>query len=153
MKSEFLLAFNQICSERGLPGEVVLEALQTALVSAYRRDVGASTTQNITAKVDLQAGQVRIFVEKRVVETVINPDQEITLAEARAIQPNAEVGDVVMVESTPKDFGRIAAQTAKQVILQRIREAEREAQYTRYVQQEGEIVHGSVHAPGREVVS
>ncbi|RLC61079.1 MAG: hypothetical protein DRI80_09610 [Chloroflexota bacterium] len=146
MKSEFLLAFNQICSERGLPGEVVLEALQTALVSAYRRDVGASTTQNITAKVDLQAGQVRIFVEKRVVETVINPDQEITLAEARAIQPNAEVGDVVMVESTPKDFGRIAAQTAKQVILQRIREAEREAQYTRYVQQEGEIVHGSVQS-------
>ena len=144
MKSEFLLAFNQICSERGLPGEVVLEALQTALVSAYRRDVEISTTQNVTAKIDLQDGQARIFVEKRVVEEVTDPEQEISLADACAVQSGVEVGEPVMVESTPKHFGRIAAQTAKQVILQRIREAEREAQYTRYVQQEGEIVHGTV---------
>ncbi len=147
MKSEFLLAFNQICSDRGLSREVVLDVLQTALVSAYRRDSDAtSTPQNVTSQIDLETGQARIFVEKQVVETITDPEQEITLADARVIQPDVEVGDEVIVESTPKNFGRIAAQTAKQVILQRIREAEREAQYTRYVQQEGEIVHGTVQS-------
>ena len=146
MKSEFLLAFNQICSDRGLSREVVLDVLQTALVSAYRRDSDANTPQNVTSQIDLETGQARIFVEKQVVETITDPEQEITLANARVIQPDVEVGDEVIVESTPKHFGRIAAQTAKQVILQRIREAEREAQYTRYVQQEGEIVHGTVQS-------
>ena len=146
MKSEFLLAFNQICSDRGLSREVVLDVLQTALVSAYRRDSDANTPPNVTSQIDLETGQARIFVEKQVVETITDPEQEITLANARVIQPDVEVGDEVMVESTPKNFGRIAAQTAKQVILQRIREAEREAQYTRYVQQEGEIVHGTVQS-------
>ena len=146
MKSEFLLAFNQICSERGLSREVVLDALQAALVSAYRRDNDTNAPQNITGQIDLETGQAHIFVEKQVVETVTEPEQEIALANVRATQPDAQVGDAVMVESTPKDFGRIAAQTAKQVILQRIREAEREAQYDRYVQQEGEIVHGTVQS-------
>ena len=146
MKSEFLLAFNQICSDRGLSREVVLDVLQIALVSAYRRDSDANTPQNVTSQIDLETGQARIFVEKQVVETITDPEQEITLADARVIQPDVEVGDEVMIESTPKNFGRIAAQTAKQVILQRIREAEREAQYTRYVQQEGEIVHGTVQS-------
>ncbi len=146
MKSEFLLAFNQICSDRGLSREVVLDVLQMALVSAYRRDSDANTPQNVTSQIDLETGQARIFVEKQVVETITDPEQEITLANARVIQPDVEVGDEVRVESTPKNFGRIAAQTAKQVILQRIREAEREAQYTRYVQQEGEIVHGTVQS-------
>jgi len=146
MKSDFLLAFNQICSERGLPREVVLDALQVALVSAYRRDNDANAPQNITGQIDLETGQAHIFVEKQVVETVTEPEQEIALADARLIQPDAQVGETVVIESTPKDFGRIAAQTAKQVILQRIREAEREAQYDRYVQQEGEIVHGTVQS-------
>jgi len=146
MKSEFLLAFNQICSDRGLPREVVLEALQMALVSAYRRDADASTNQNVTAKVSLETGKALIFVEKRVVENVTDDELEITLADARTVQPNAKVGDVVMIENTPNDFGRIAAQSAKQIILQRIREAEREARYAHYVQQEGEIVHGSVQS-------
>jgi N utilization substance protein A len=144
MKSEFLLAFNQICSDRGLPREVVLEALQMALVSAYRRNADASTNQNVTAKVSLETGKALIFVEKQVVENVTDDELEITLADARTVQSNAKVGDVVMIENTPNDFGRIAAQSAKQIILQRIREAEREARYAHYVQQEGEIVHGSV---------
>nr|HID12246.1 transcription termination/antitermination protein NusA [Anaerolineae bacterium] len=146
MKSEFLLAFNQICSDRGLSREVVLEALQMALVSAYRRNVGANTSQNVTAKIDLETGRARIFVEKQVVDEVTDPEQEIALADAHTIQSDVKAGDVVMVESTPRDFGRIAAQTAKQVILQRIREAEREAQYAHYVQQEGEIIHGTVQS-------
>ena len=155
MKSDFLLAFNQVCSDRGLPSEVVLEALQTALESAYRRNVGVDASQNVVAKVDMETGKAQVFIEKQVVETVVEPEQEISLAEARAIQPEAEEGDgvLIMVESTPKDFGRIAAQNAKQIILQRIREAERDARYAHYVQQEGEIVHGTVQSIKPQVVT
>jgi N utilization substance protein A len=153
MKSEFLLAFNQICSDRGLPGEVVLEALQMALVSAYRRNTDANVNQNVTAEIDLETGKAYVFVEKQVVEKVTDSEQEIGLANARAIKSDAKVGDMVMIESTPKDFGRIAAQNAKQIILQRIREAEREARYAHYVQQEGEIVHGTVQSIKPQVVT
>jgi N utilization substance protein A len=146
MKSEFLLAFNQICSDRGLPSEVVLDALQMALVSAYRRDAGGNANQNVTANIDPETGKAHIFVEKQVVEEVTDPDLEIGLAKARAIQSDVEVGGTVLVEDTPEDFGRIAAQNAKQIILQRIREAEREARYAHYVQQEGEIIHGTVQS-------
>jgi N utilization substance protein A len=155
VKSDFLLAFNQVCSDRGLPSEVVLEALQTALESAYRRNVGVDASQNVVAKVDMETGGAQVFVEKQVVETVAEPEQEISLADARAIQPEAEEGDgvLILVESTPKDFGRIAAQNAKQIILQRIREAERDARYAHYVQQEGEIVHGTVQSIKPQVVT
>ena len=146
MKSEFLLAFNQICSERGVSKETVLETLQMALVSAYRRDAEVEANQNVTAQVDLETGKARIFVEKQVVQQVTDPVTQIALSEARAIQPNVQIGDKIMVDSTPQDFGRIAAQSAKQIILQRIREAEREARYTHYIQQEGEIVHGTVQS-------
>lgn len=144
MKSDFLLAFNQICNERGLSSEIVLEALQMAMVSAYRRDAGDDVNQNVTAEISLETGKAQIFVEKQIVEAVTDPDLEISLADARAIQPDVNLEDAVMVENTPKHFGRIAAQSAKQIILQRIREAERDARYAHYVQQEGEIVHGIV---------
>jgi len=144
MKSDFLLAFNQICNERGISREVVLDALQMAMVSAYRRDVGDDVNQNVTAEISLETGKAQIFVEKQVVEMVTDPDLEISLADARAIQPDVKVEGTVMVEDTPENFGRIAAQSAKQIILQRIREAERDARYVHYVQQEGEIVHGIV---------
>ncbi len=146
MKSEFLLAFNQICSARNLSQEVVLDALRAALVVAYRRYADSNPSQNITADVSLDTGVASVFVEKQVVEEVGDAEQEITLAKARRIQSEAQLGDLVMVDSTPKDFGRIAAQNAKQIILQRIREAEREAQYEHYARQEGEIVHGTVHS-------
>ncbi|MCJ7736546.1 MAG: transcription termination factor NusA, partial [Anaerolineae bacterium] len=146
MKSDFLLAFNQICSDRRLSREVVLDALEMALVSAYHRSVEASATQNITAKIDLETGKSHIFTEKLVVDEVTNQDVEISQAAAQRIQPSVSVGEAILIDSTPDDFGRIAAQNAKQIILQRIREAERDALYTRYVQQEGEIVHGTVHS-------
>lgn len=146
MKSEFLLAFNQICSERGLPPEVVLDALRTALVSAYRRNLNVSSAQNVTVEIDSETGQAAIFVEKEVAEDVQNPHTEVALPQARAIDKEAEIGDTLMVESTPKDFGRIAAQTAKQVILQRIREAERDALYEDYIGREGEIINGVVQS-------
>ncbi len=146
MKSEFLLAFNQICSERNLPREVVLEALNTALVSAYRRDVNASSAQNITAVIDGQTGLAHIYAEKEVTDEVTDGRTEVALAQAHEIVSDAKLGDMIMVESTPEGFGRIAAQTAKQVILQRIREAERDAQYNIYAEREGEIINGVVQS-------
>lgn len=148
MKSEFLLAFNQICTERNLPKEVVLEALSTALVSAYRRNINASSAQNVTAVIDGTTGVAQIYAEKEVAEDVSDVRTEVTVAAARQIMPEAKVGDMVMVESTPDGFGRIAAQTAKQVILQRIREAERDAQYNMYAEREEEIINGVVQSIG-----
>ncbi|RME07387.1 MAG: transcription termination/antitermination protein NusA [Anaerolineae bacterium] len=146
MKSDFALAFKQILDDRGLPQEVVVEAIKDALVSAYRRAVRASTAQQIEAKIDLDSGKVQIFAEKEVVEEVQNEHTEVTLDEARRFNPEARLGDMVMVECTPEDFGRVAAQTARQVIQQRIREAEREIQYKYYIKQVGDIVNGVVQA-------
>ncbi len=145
MKSEFLLALNEICESRSLSGDVVIEAIETALVSAFRRDVGVSTAQNIAAKVDSESGTATIFAEKEVVEVVQDERTEVVIQRARksSDEPVA-LGDTVMVDSTPRDFGRIAAQTAKQVILQRIREAEREQLYEDFSGREGEIINGTV---------
>ncbi len=141
MKNDFMVAINQVCHERQLPVEVVLEAVEVALVSAYKRNYGGNS---ISAKIDQETGELSIFAEKEVVEEVLDPKNEISLEEARQIDPDVDYGDVVQVESTPADFGRIAAQTTKQVILQRIREAERDALYRSYAEREGEIVHGTV---------
>jgi len=152
MKSEFLLAFNEVCSDRGLPREVVLEAVETALVSAYRRSTDLNNTENVTAKIDPNSGEAHIFVDREVVEEVTDPHWEVTLTQARVINPEIDIGDFVSVDETPENFGRVAAQTAKQVILQRIREAERNVQYEQYAEQEGEIVHGVVQSIRPKVV-
>ncbi|HHS97930.1 MAG TPA: transcription termination/antitermination protein NusA [Chloroflexi bacterium] len=146
MKSEFLLALNQICADRNLSQEVVLEAIKSALIRAYQRDTGAPSGQNVQVKIDPRSGAVRIYAERLVVAEVSDPRTEISLEKARKIKPDAEVGDRVMVEDTPANFGRIAAQAARQVILQRIREAEREAQYNHFREQEGELVYGTVQS-------
>lgn len=146
MKSEFLMAINQLSAERDLPVQVVLEAVEAALVSAYKRDHGAG--QNVTAKIDTDRGTIRVFVHKQVVETVDDERTEIALEEARKIDPEAKVGQTLAIEVTPNNFGRIAAQTAKQVIMQRIREAERERVYAEYAEKEGEIVIGTVRSVG-----
>src|SRR5271157_5064742 len=146
MKNEFVLAFNEVLEEKQLPKEVILTALESAMVSAYRRAVNASTAQKVEAKVDPDTGKVVIFAEKEVVESVQDPRTEVTLAEARRYVPEAEIGSMVTVESTPRDFGRVAAQTARQVIQQRIRDAERQAQLAYYEKQLGEIVSSVVQA-------
>jgi N utilization substance protein A len=146
MKSEFALAFNEITERFNLPAETVMEALEAAMISAYRRSVNASSAQNVEVKILPESGSVEVFVEKEAVEEVENELTEVVLAIAQNFDPEAELGDMVMVESTPTDFGRVAAQTAKQVILQRLREAERESQYEEYVEREGDLVHGTVHS-------
>ena len=146
MKSEFRLAFNEITERFGLPREVVMQALEAALVSAYRRSVNASSAQNVEARFNPETGDFQVFAEKEVVESVENPLTEVSLEDARQADPEAQLGGMVMVLSTPKDFGRVAAQTAKQVILQRLREAERDAQYQEFIEREGDLVHGTVHS-------
>jgi N utilization substance protein A len=146
MKNEFILAFNEVLEEKQLPKEIILQALESAMVSAYRRSVNASNAQEIEAKVDPETGQVSIYAEKEVVEAVEDSRTEVSLEDARKMDPSAELGGMVIVESTPDDFGRVAAQTARQVIQQRIRDAERQLQLDYYQKQLGEIISGIVQA-------
>jgi N utilization substance protein A len=153
MKNEFILAFNEVIEEKQLPKEVVLEALQAAMVSAYRRTVNASNAQQIEASIDPETGKVKIFAEKEVVELVENSETEVSLQDARKVEEDTEIGNMVVVDSTPSNFGRVAAQTARQVIQQRIREAEREAQFDYYSKQLGEIISGVIQAVGGQGVT
>lgn len=146
MKNEFMLAFNEVLEEKGLPKEVILSALESAMVSAYRRAVNASSAQHVEAKVDPETGKVNILAEKEVVDSVQDERTEVSLTDARRVDPETELGSMVVVESTPRDFGRVAAQTARQVIQQRIRDAERQMQMAFFEKQLGEIVSGVVQA-------
>ena len=146
MKNDFALALNEVLEDRGLPKNVVVEAIEAAMVSAYRRSVNASNAQHVEAKINPENGNVNIYAEKEVVDSVQDERTEVVLEKAVDVDPQAEIGDMVIVETTPNNFGRVAAQTARQVIQQRIREAEREAQYNYYVKQVGEIVNGVVQA-------
>ena len=142
MKSEFEIAITQLSSDRNLSPEVILEAIEAALVSAYKRNYGGN--QNITVTINPQTGQARVFVKQEVVEEVVDDRSEISVADAQKHQLGAQPGDLVDIELTPRNFGRIAAQTAKQVIMQRIREAERDSVYLEYADRAGEIVNGVV---------
>ncbi|MBM4431161.1 MAG: hypothetical protein FJ026_12565, partial [Chloroflexi bacterium] len=118
LKNDFLVAITQISAERHLPKETVLEAIEQALVLAYKRNFGAA--QNIDVRIDPNTGKARVYMEKQVVEAVEDERTQILLQDARRVDPMAKLGGFVRLETTPKNFGRIAAQTAKQVILQRI---------------------------------
>ncbi len=145
-KSEFALAFNEVLEDKQLPKEIILGAIESAMVSAYRRAVNASSAQQVEAKVDPETGEVLIYAEKEVVEDIVDDRTEVLLEEARRFDPDVQLGDMAMVETTPADFGRVAAQTARQVIQQRIREAERAAQMEYFDKQSGEIVSGVIQA-------
>ncbi len=143
MKSDFLLAITQLSAEKNLPKDVVLNAVEAALVSAYKKD-SFSSNQNIAVKINPNTGAVEVWVEKTVVEKPQDRETEISLREAKKIKSDIKVGEVIMVESTPANAGRIAAQTAKQVILQRLHEAEHSAIFEEYADKEGEVVSGVV---------
>ena len=143
MKSDFLLAITQISAEKNLPSEVVLSAVEAALVSAYRKD-NFTASQNLSVKINPTSGKVQVWAEKTVVEKPSDICCEISLADARRIKPDVQMNEAVMVESTPQNAGRIAAQTAKQVILQRLHEAEHSAIFEEYAGREGDIVTGLV---------
>jgi N utilization substance protein A len=153
MKNEFVLAFNEVIEDKGLPRQVILEAIEAAMVSAYRRAVNASSAQQVEARLDPDTGKVNIFAEKEIVEAVQDIRTEVSLQDARKLKPEVQLGEMLVVESTPRDFGRVAAQTARQVIQQRIREAERDSQMTHYSSQLGEIVSGIVQAVSAQAIT
>ena len=155
MRSEFELAFNEITDMRSLPRDVVIEALQTALVSAYRRDTGASLGQKIEAIVDSTSGQHKILVEKEVVDSVFNDATEVLIEDAKGRDDTVSVGDTQMVpvENTTANFGYIAAQTAKQVILQKIRDAERAVLFEEFIEREGDLIAGTVQSVNPSLIT
>jgi N utilization substance protein A len=144
MKSDFMIALTQLAAERHLPREQVLQAIEVALASAFKKDNPASG-QNISVKLNPNTGDVRVYALKTVVDLVDDPDREISVGDAQHIKKGADIGDeVAAAEPLPHNASRIAAQTAKQVVLQRLREAERELLYQEFLQFEGDVVSGVI---------
>ena len=143
MKSDFLIALTQLAAERNLPREMVIQAIEAGLVSAYRKD-STSTGQNVTVRLNPATGEVKVFVVMQVVEEVTEPKQEFTLADAKKLEPDAVLGGSVEIEITAQSGGRIAAQTAKQVVMQRLREAERELVFDEYIGRADEAISGTI---------
>lgn len=142
MSSELLDALNLIEKEKGISRDVLIEAIEAALVSAYKRNFNQA--QNVRTDLNVETGTMHVYARKEVVEEVFDPRLEISLDEARAIDPAYEVGDIVEIEVTPRNFGRIAAQTAKQVVMQRVREAERSIIYEEFADRQDDIMTGIV---------
>ena len=142
MNTEFLEALRDLEREKGISANILLEAIEAALLSAYKRNFGS--LQNAHVLIDRETGDCKVFAQRTIVEEVGDSRLEISIAEARAIDPLYNLNDVVETEVTPRNFGRIAAQTAKQVVVQRIREAERNIIYEQFANREGDIVSGVV---------
>ncbi|CAM3736583.1 transcription termination factor NusA [Mesobacillus thioparans] len=142
MSSELLDALTILEKEKGISRDVLIDAIEAALISAYRRNFNQA--QNVRIDLNLGNGSMRVFARKEVVDEVFDPRLEISIEEAQKINPNYVVEDVVELEVTPKDFGRIAAQTAKQVVTQRVREAERGIIYSEFIDREEDIMTGIV---------
>lgn len=150
MNAELLSALDDLEREKGVDKEVLFQAIESALISAYRRNFGSA--QNVRVGIGRDSGVTQVWAQKTVVEEVQDHRLEVSVDEARTIRPGSLVGDVLEFEVTPKNFGRIAAQTAKQVIVQRIREAERGMIYEEYASREGDIVTGTVQRVERGMV-
>jgi transcription termination/antitermination protein NusA len=142
MSSELLDALSLLEREKGISRDILIEAIEAALISAYRRNFNQA--QNVRIDLNLDNGSMRVFARKEIVEEVFDPRLEISLEDARKLNPNYLVEDIVELEVTPKDFGRIAAQTAKQVVTQRVREAERGIIYSEFIDREEDIMTGIV---------
>ena len=142
MNKEFVLALKQLEKEKGIDASIIMEAIEAALISAYKKNYGS--LMNVTVRMDQENGDIEVFAEKEVVEDVHSPQTEISLEEAKALKADVQLGDLVDVPEYPKNFGRIAAQTAKQVVVQRIREAERGIIYDEFTNKESEVISGVI---------
>ncbi|MGE4273607.1 MAG: transcription termination factor NusA [Desulfitobacterium sp.] len=142
MNMEFIEALHELEKERGISADILFEAIEAALISAYKKNF--ASLQNVRVHIDRATGEFKVFARKNVVEEVEDARTQVSLEDARNIEPNYTIDDVVEYEVTPREFGRIAAQTAKQVVVQRIREAERGMIYDEYINREGDIVTGIV---------
>jgi N utilization substance protein A len=142
MNSEFIAMLDYLEREKGIKRETLIEAISSALVAASKK--AFSCSREVRIDINPKSGQIRAFAKPVVVETVVNPQEEISVAKARLVNKEANVGDEVEIEVTPRDFGRIAAQTARQAIAQRIRQIEKEMIYEEFKDRAGEIVSGTV---------
>jgi len=142
MHAEFIEALQDLEREKGISLDILLEAIEAALISAYKKNFGS--LQNVRVQIDRDTGEIKVFARKTVIDEVSDPRAEVSLADARDKDSRYELGDILEVEVTPRNFGRIAAQTAKQVVVQRIREAERGLIYEEFSNREGDIVTGIV---------
>ncbi len=142
MNAEFIAMLDYLERERGIKRDILIEAVSNALLAASKKSIGAS--RDLRIDINPKSGEIRALANMLVVESVTNPQDEISVNKARAIKPEANVGDEVEVEVTPKNFGRIAAQTAKQAMMQRIRQVEKEMIYEEFKDRAGEIVSGTV---------
>jgi len=150
MNKEFIRAIDELEKEKGISKEILIEAIELALVSAYKKNYG--TSQNVRVSIDKESGDIDVLMRKDVVEELKDEQVEISLEEALEIDRRYVAGDIIEYRVTPRDFGRIAAQTAKQVVVQRIREAERGMIYDDYINRQGEIVTGVVQRISNETV-
>lgn len=151
MKSDFYTAIAQIAAERGIPREAVLSSVEHALKTVYKKM--ANTDEEVSVDIENDTGAMKVYVHKRVVDDIEDVENDILLADAVSIYPGAQVGDEIKIERTPENFGRIAAQTAKQVVLQRIRDYERESVFAEFGDKEGELMSGVVQrADARAVI-
>jgi transcription termination/antitermination protein NusA len=150
MSAEFIQALEQLENEKGIEKEVLIEAIEAALISAYKRNFGS--TQNVKISIDRVSGDVKVYALKRVTSRPESDAGDITLEEARKVNGSYEEEDIAEIEVTPRKFGRIAAQTAKQVVMQRIREAERGIIFDEYYNKEGDIVTGIIQRSERKNV-
>ena len=147
---ELILALEELEKEKGIKKEYLLESIETALVTAYKRNF--DSLENVKVVMDPQTGATHVYAIREVMEMANDEDTEISLEEAKTIDKNYKIGDFVETEIVPRDFGRIAAQTAKQVIIQKLREAEREIIYTEYNERKGEIVSGIIQKADKSIV-
>ncbi|WP_324824176.1 transcription termination factor NusA [Sinanaerobacter sp. ZZT-01] len=150
MNKEFILAVEELEKEKQISKDLLIDAIESALVSAYKKNYG--TSQNVRVNINRETGDIDVFMRKDVVEEVYDPFIEVDVKEAQEIDPNYEIGDVIEYQVTPKDFGRIAAQTAKQVVVQRIREAERGMIYDDYINRQSEIVNGIIQRISNDTI-
>lgn len=142
MNEELLSALADLCKEKGIDKDIILDALEAALIAGYKRNFASA--QNVNVELDRETGKIGVYAQKTVTEDVTDDQLEISFEDARKLSATLEIGDIVNIEVTPKDFGRIAAMTAKQVVTQRIREAERGIIYSEYTDKENEIVSGKI---------
>ncbi len=150
MNKEFFEALEELSIEKGISKEYLLDAIESALLTAYKKNFNAQ--ENVKIVIDEEKASIKVYSLKEVVEEVFDPDIEIAIESVKKGRKKIELGDIIEVEITPKDFGRISAQTAKQVIVQKIREAEREIVFTEYSDRQGEIVSGLIQRVEKNIM-
>ena len=147
---ELIMALDELEKERGISKDYLLESLEVALVAAYKKNFDSA--ENVKVEIDSQTGEIHVYAQKEVVETVENSQLQISLDDAKKIEKKAKIGDIINIETKPKDFGRIAAGAAKQHVIQKVREAERNMIFDEYNDRKGEIVTGIIQKADKGTV-